>query len=174
MRGVLSREQRLEIIITKLKTSNQQLRSAVRALRRELKMKDHRIAELEEKLLDKEQQRKLLLSYLYKPAEQGGRPQKPRGKKPGAPAFHRPPPPDSAVTEERTFSLKTCPLCRHAVEPAVDKVVKYEEDIDLAPRTMVRPLRNVCQGARGAPNPTHRPQRAGLPVVRALPPATAD
>lgn len=140
MRGALTREQRLEISVTKLTSSNDRLRADVLALRQELKTKDRRIANLEAKLEDKEQQRKLLLSYLYKPGTPGdpNQPPKPRGKHPGAPAFHRPIPPASAVTEERTFSLTRCPMCRHAVGPAVDTVVKYEEDIDLAPRTIVK------------------------------------
>lgn len=137
---MLTREQRLEISATKLKTSNGKLRAEVRALRQELRDRDRRLAILEGKLVDKEQQRQLLLSYLYKPGKgpDARQPGKPRGKQPGAPAFHRPTPPDAAVTEERTFSLARCPLCRHPVGAAVDTVVKYEEDIDLAPRTIVR------------------------------------
>lgn len=142
MRGRLTREQRLQISVTKLKTSNEQLRAEVKALRQEVRSKDRRIAELERKLEDKEQQRKLLLSYLYKPGKGKGKEARhsarPRGKQPGASAFHRPTPPDAAVTEERTFSLTRCPMCRHAVGPAADTVVKYEEDINLAPRTSVK------------------------------------
>lgn len=140
MRGALTPEQRMHVSVTKLKTSNGKLRAEVTALRQELRAKDRRIAALEAQLLDKEQQRQLLLSYLYKPGKGGEarHPARPRGKQPGASACHRPIPPDAAVTEERTFSLARCPLCRHAVGPATDTVVKYEEDIDLAPRTIVR------------------------------------
>ncbi len=64
MRGGLTREQRLQISVTRLNTSNEKLRAEVRTLRQEVRTKDRRIAALEAKLLDKEPQRKLLLSYL--------------------------------------------------------------------------------------------------------------
>lgn len=99
--------------------------------------KETRIARLEERLRDKEAQRQELLRRAYKANRPSGERQKP-GKKPGAPAFHRPLPRPDEITERRTFSLSRCPLCRHPVGPAVDTVVKYEEDIDLAPQKMVK------------------------------------
>jgi hypothetical protein len=138
MRGDLSREKRLEISITKLKASNKQLRALILDLRKELMVKDKRIAELEDKLVDKEQQRKELLTYLYKPGkDKSVVPKQKGGRKPGQ-AFRRPVPPDSEVTDEMTFSLRQCPVCKHQVGEPVDTVVKYEEDIDLAPRKIVK------------------------------------
>jgi transposase len=137
MRGALSPEKRWQISLTRLKASNHKLRADLRALRQELKSKDRQIAALEEKLLGKEQQRQTLLSYLYKPSKtNNGNPQ-PRGKKPGSPAYHRPTPPASAVTDERRYLLKQCPICQQGVGPVVDTVTKYEEDIALKPQPLV-------------------------------------
>lgn len=99
--------------------------------------KEARIARLEEELRDKEAQRQELLRMAYKANRPSGERQKP-GKKPGTPAFHRPLPREDEITERRTFSLSRCPVCRHPVGPAVDTAVKYEEDIDLAPRKLVK------------------------------------
>ena len=138
MRGALTREQRLQTIVTRLKRSNDMLRSELKALRQELRDKDRRLQALEEKLTDKEQQRKLLLSYLYKPKKDTTSPAKPKGgRKPGV-AFHRSAPQDSEVTEEQTWSVKQCPICKHRVGEAVDTVIKYQEDIDLAPRKIIK------------------------------------
>jgi hypothetical protein len=136
MRGHLSRETRLGISLTRLKTSVVNLRLKVKDLTCQLKEKDLRIAELESKLEDKEGQRKELLSYLYKPGNKNQE-SKPRGKKPGAPAYHRPTPSDSSVTQEYTYTLKQCPICKEAVGDIVDTVVKYVEDIALKPRPIV-------------------------------------
>lgn len=93
---------------------------------------------LENRLLDKEQQRKELLQYLYKPGKDTNQePKKKGGRKPHT-GFHRPNPSDSTVTQVATFSLHQCPMCRHPVGAAVDTVIKYEEDIDLAPRKIVK------------------------------------
>lgn len=138
MRGSLSREKRLEISITKLKASNSQLRTLVLDLKKELTARDKRIAELEDKLVDKEQQRKELLTYLYKPGKDKSLVlEKKGGRLPGQ-GFHRPTPSDTEVTEQRVFSLNRCPVCRNAVGDAVDTVIKYEEDIDLAPRKTIK------------------------------------
>lgn len=137
MRGALSQEKRLQISVTRLKVSNLKLRADLHDLRQELKSKNRRIAVLEAKLTDKEQQRKLLLSYLYKPKKENS-PAKPKGGRPPGLAFHRPAPKDSEVTEEQTWSVKQCPICKHRVGEAVDTVVKYEEDIDLAPRKIIK------------------------------------
>lgn len=136
MRGHLSRETRLEISLTRFKTSVAALRLKVRELTTKLKEKDRKIIELEAKLIDKESQRKELLSYLYKPRKKQGE-SKPRGKRPGSLAYHRPIPPESTVTQEYTYTLKQCPICKEAVGGVVDTVVKYTEDIALKPRPLV-------------------------------------
>lgn len=167
MRGYLSREKRLEISITKLKASNRQLRTLVLDFKKELRTRDKRILELENKLVDKEQQRKELLQYLYKPnKDKSTAPKKKGGRKPGI-AFHRPTPPDFEVTDEMTFSLRQCPVCKRPVGEAVDTVVKYKEDIDLAPRkivkkyTITRHWCGTCEEYRKSPE-TPNIQRIGL------------
>ncbi len=138
IREAVSREIRLQMSVTRLKASNHTLRATLLLAKQELKAKDKMIAELKEKLLDKEQQRKELLQYLYKPGKAtNNEPQKKGGRKPRT-GFHRPLPSDSDVTEERQFSVRQCPVCKHPVGEAVDTVVKYEEDIDLAPRKIVK------------------------------------
>lgn len=170
MRGQLSWEARLEISVTKLKASNAKLRAELQLLQQELKIRDKRIAALEDKLLDKEQQRKELLQYLYKPGKDKSREQKKKGGRLPGLAFHRATPPDSSVTEEQTWSLQQCPICRRVVGQAVDTVVKYEEDIDLAPRKTVKKYtitRHWCSHcetfvkSKDAPNI----QRIGLNVL---------
>lgn len=170
MRGELSRESRLEISVTRLKASNVKLRAELKLVRRELKAKDKRISALEEQLIDKEQQRKELLQYLYKPGKDQSPPSKPKGgRKPGI-AFHRPPPPDSEVTEERTFSVRQCPVCKHPVGEAVDTVIKYEEDIDLVPHklikkyTITRHWCSHCEEYRKSPEAPNIP-RIGINVL---------
>lgn len=132
MRGQLSRETRLEMSVVRLKTSVKKLRLQNHDLHKQLKEKDKRITALEEKLIDKEAQRKEILSYLYKPkkkTESGT----PRGKKQGASAYHRPTPKEDAVTERYVYSPVRCPFDNHPLGPAVDSVVKYTEDIALRP-----------------------------------------
>lgn len=136
MRGHLSTEIRLRISVTRLKSGNTKLREKIIDLIRSNKEKDQRIKELEDKLIDKESQRKALLSYLYKPNKKDGAVM-PRGKKPGSPAYHRPIPPEDAVTEEHTYTVKHCPICKTSVGAVVDTVVKYTEDIALKPRPTV-------------------------------------
>jgi len=136
MRGHLSREIRLQIRVTRLKQSTQKLREKIAELVRSNQAKDRQIADLEAKLVDKESQRKELLSYLYQPSKQS-EVAKPRGKKPGAPGYHRPIPLEAAVTEEHSYILKTCPICEGAVGGIVDTVIKYTEDITLKPRPTV-------------------------------------
>ena len=69
MRGHLSTEVRLQISVTRLKKSVVVLRSTVKELSTQLKERGKKIAELEAKLVDKESERKELLSYLYKPGK---------------------------------------------------------------------------------------------------------
>jgi transposase len=135
MRGQLSKEGRLRISVSRLKNNALRFRSTIKNLKEIIKGKDREILELKEKLIDKEAQRKELQSYLWKPSRKGG--SKPLGKKPGAPAYHRPNPPDSAVTQTRTYTPNICPICSEAVGKAVDTVIKYTEDIDLRPRPLV-------------------------------------
>lgn len=137
MRGQLSVENRLRINVTRLKNNAVRFRSTIKDLKGIIKEKDRKIAELEARLIDKEAQRKELLSYLYKPNKKD-RGSLPRGKKPGAPAFHRPAPKEEEVTWRSTYSLRKCPMCYRDVGEAVDTVVKYEEDIDLKPRPIVK------------------------------------
>lgn len=136
MRGHLTREIRLQISVTRLKKGTKKLRQKIAELVQLNKEKDRKIAELEAKLIDKEAYRKELLSYLYKPKKKNTE-TRPRGKKPGAPAYHRPTPPESAVTQECRYVLKSCPICKESVGKVVDTVIKYTEDIVLKPRPAV-------------------------------------
>lgn len=139
MKGELSRGERLQTVVTRLKNGTAKLRAQVKELKLELKKKDKKIAALEAKLVDKEGQRKELLSFLYQPKRKTDDP-KPRGKKVGAPAFHRPKPKPEDVTERHSYLLHECPACRHPVGPAIDTVVKYEEDIVLVPKKTVKEI----------------------------------
>lgn len=136
MRGHISKEIRLQISVTRLTHRVEQYRLKIKEQATLLKEKDEKIAQLEGKLIDKESQRKELLSYLYKPGKKNTE-SKPRGKKPGTLAYHRPIPLECAVTQEYTYSLKQCPICKNTVGDVVDTVIKYEEDIALKPRPTV-------------------------------------
>src|ERR1017187_2550024 len=136
MRGQLSRESRLEINVTRLKNNALRFRSTIKDLRQTLKERNKEISELKEKLIDKEAQRKELQSYLYKPSKKDSK-SLPRGKKPGALAYHRPIPLESAVTDLRVYTPKICPICKESVGKAVDTVIKYTEDIDLKPHPLI-------------------------------------
>ena len=136
MRGQLSKESRLQINVTRLKNNALRFRSTIKNLRGIINEQHKEILELKEKLVDKEAQRKELQSYLYKPGKKDGK-SLPRGKKPGTPAYHRPIPPESAVTKEYSYILKQCPICKEAVGKVVDTVIKYTEDIDLKPKPLV-------------------------------------
>lgn len=138
MRGYLTKETRLGISITRLKASVVKLRLQVKELTHKLKEKDRIIAKLEAKLQDKESQRKELLSYLYKPNKKNDADKKSLGKKPGSMGFHRPKPKQEEITERHAFILTRCPGCQGPVGKAVDKVIKYEEDIVLVPRKSVK------------------------------------
>ena len=136
MRGYLRREIRLQISVTRLKNITKKLREKVSELVRLNKEKDRKIAELEARLQDKEAQRKHLLTFLYKAGKQEGEGKK-AGKKPGAPAFHRPLPKPETITKTETFILHHCPICKRPVGDPVDTVEKYEEDINLAPHLKI-------------------------------------
>jgi transposase len=136
MRGQLSKESRLQINVTRLKNNALRFRSTISNLRGIIKEQHREILELKEKLVNKEAQRKELQSYLYKPGKRDDKSLR-RGKKPGSPAYHRPIPPESAITDERAYTPKVCPICKGAVGKAVDMVIKYEEDIDLKPKPTV-------------------------------------
>lgn len=136
MRGHLSKEIRLAISVTRLKKSVEQLRLTIKEMRKTDKEKDRKIAALEKKLIDKEGQRKELLTFLYKPKKKD-KEGKALGKKPGAKGFHRPIPKEEQVTSERVYALKRCPNCNGSVGNGVDEVTKYVEDITLVPQNTV-------------------------------------
>ena len=136
-RGILTGESRLRIQVTKLGSGIRVRDARIDALEQVIKKQTDEIKLLQEKLTDKEAQRKMLLSYLYKPGKKVGEP-RPRGKVPGAPGFHRPAPREEDVTERCTYTLQKCPMCSRDVGPAVDTVIKYEEDIDLIPRPIIK------------------------------------
>lgn len=136
MRGYLTKEIRLQTSVTRLKSSVSKLRIENKDLKKIIKEKDKKIITLEDKLKDKEAQRKELLTYLYKP-KKDIKENKSRGKKIGASAYHRPIPEKSAITEEHSYSIKKCPFGDHAVGEAVDTIVKYTEDINLRPQPTV-------------------------------------
>lgn len=137
LRGKLSNEVRLRIAVTKLLKKTEKLEKALQISEEKNKEKDKLIAQLQRKLEDKESQRKELISYLYKPNKKSAEKKAP-GKKPGAKAFHRPMPQESDVTMTASFPLTKCPICKLSVGEAADTVVRYEEDIDIAPKKIVR------------------------------------
>lgn len=136
-RGKLSREARLQIAVTKFKKEVERLENALLVSEEKNREKDKIIKDLRSKLDDKEAQRKELLGYLYK-AKQTSDTKKPLGKKPGATAFHRSKPEESEVTHTASFPLTHCPICKLHVGEAAETVIKYEEDIDIAPKKIVR------------------------------------
>ena len=121
--------------VTKLLTQIKQFQVDKTKLKQLIRVKDKTICQLRDQLADKEAQRKELLGYLYKETKKKAGKQD-RKKRQGA--YHRPKPPDKDITDHQTFSLKRCPMCRTQVGEAVDEVTKFEEDIDLRPRTTVK------------------------------------
>lgn len=136
-RGQLSPEDRLRQLVTRLKNNAERYKATIKELRATVAAKQKEIAALNIRLEDKEAQRRQLLTYLYKPGKKNGE-KKPRGRKPGSRGYQRPRPSDEAVTHLQTFSITQCPICHGKVGAPVDTVEKYEEDIDLAPRTIVK------------------------------------
>lgn len=137
MKGYLTNEARLRINNTRLKQNNLRFRAEIGTLKAVIRQKDKQITELKNRLENKESQRKELLSFLYKPKKKKGI-SFPRGKKPGTPAYHRPKPKEEDVTERCEYTLRKCPICANLVGDAVDIVVKYEEDIDLKPKPIIK------------------------------------
>lgn len=135
-RGQLSKEDRLRVQATRLTNLNRGYRQTIAELKTTIKAQNHRIKELEAKLEDKEAQRKELLSYLYKQNKENKESKK-MGKKPGAPAYHRPLPKDEEVTSVRSFPLQQCPLCEKTLGNPAETHIRYQEDIDLAPRKRI-------------------------------------
>jgi transposase len=132
----LSAEDRLRQNVTRLKNNIERYKTTIKGLEATVKTQKKEIEVLNIKLEDKEAQRKQLLTYLYKPGKKEGE-GKPRGKKPGNTGHHRPIPSDDSITILQTFSITQCPICHKPVGDPVDTVVKYEEDIDLAPHNIV-------------------------------------
>jgi transposase len=135
-RGQLSKESRLQQLVTRLTNSNRKLHQLIAELKNTIKFTDKKISELENKLQDKELQRRQLASYLFKEGKKTSE-QKKSGKKPGAPAYHRPAPKDQDVTRETRHFLNKCPMCNNKVNEACEIVVKYQEDIALKPKPII-------------------------------------
>jgi transposase len=136
MRGQLSPIARLTQLVTRLKNNIKIWKEKVNALKKELKAKDRLIKELQEKLTDKEQQRKQLLSYLYKPGKKND--QDKQNRKPRSASFHRKKPDDSQVTQTLEFPICQCPRCQAKLGNIADTSIQYEEDIDISPRVIIK------------------------------------
>lgn len=138
-----------------------------------LLVKDQRIAELEAALEDKELQRKTMASYLYKAEKhRSNQTERQPGKQLGAKGYHRPTPKPDTVTERAIFNLVRCPMCNSQVGEAVDEVQKYQEDIDLRPRKIVKHYtvsRHWCGKCetyvKSMNTPAHKLQRIGPHVM---------
>jgi transposase len=111
-----------------------------------LVQKDARILELETKRLDKESQRQELAGKLWRAKKDQAKaaitrdlaaPLRSPGAQPGHEAHQRAIPPESAITDRAVFDLSVCPSCKNTVGEMVDKVEKYQEDIDLSPRNKI-------------------------------------
>lgn len=132
------------------------LQTRVSELLEKIRSRDVRITELETALLDKEAQRKELASKLWKAkkertdvsngqdgvavptAEPAGSSKHKSGAQAGHSAAHRPVPPETSVTDRQIFDLSVCPSCKNTLDgDEVDRVEKYQEDIDLAPRNKI-------------------------------------
>lgn len=168
-RGHLSKEILLQIQVTKLKKGILKLRSLVHGLRSIIKTQEKEIVSLKAKLEDKETQRKQLLTYLYKP-NHPSTDRKPRGKKRGALAFHRPQPKDEEVTDTSSFPLHICPTCEHKLGEPAETIIRFEEDIDLAPRKITKKFiihRYWCSFCKDVVKSSHVPaiHRIGLNVL---------
>jgi transposase len=135
-------------LITRLKNINQKQKDTIKDLKSELAVKEKQIAKLEEQLRDKEKQRQEMLARWYKPNKktENDEPRKTRER-----TYHRPNPSDSEVNEEHSFPICNCPICKKPLSNIADTAIKYEEDIDLAPRKTVKKFiihRYWCQNCQ--------------------------
>lgn len=100
-------------------------------------------------------------------------PRRKPGAQPGHRPFYRPIPKPEDVTDRQTFDTSVCPSCKHQVGDVVDRVEKYQEDIDLAPRnkivrhyTITRHWCGHCQEyVRPVNTPAQNLRRFGANVV---------
>lgn len=160
----ISREDRLEQNVSRLKTHNQKLRDQVKELEQTLVEVRQENTELKQKLEDRELQRQELLARLYQRNVSPGE-KKPLGKHHGASAFHRPTPASSAITSRLTFSLDTCPHCYGPVSAPVDQSIRYTENI----RLQVKPLVTEYTVTRHwCGNCNTLVKRPDVPVIRRL------
>lgn len=127
---------------------------------------DLRITELETKLKDKEAQRLELATKMFKAKKDHRLSLRVATERnPGAQAGHlshrRAVPHDSEVTDRAVFDLSVCPACKGSVGEVVDKVEKYQEDIDLAPRNKIvrhyTITRHWCPGCQEYVRPVNTP-----------------
>lgn len=168
-RGQLSQEDRLRVQAARLTNLNRGYRQTIAELKTTIKVQNQRIKELEAKLEDKEAQRKQLISYLYKPNKEN-KEQKKVGKRFGAPAHHRPLPKEEEITDERTFPIHACPLCKQQLGNPAETNIRYQEDIDLAPRKRITKFiipRYWCGNCETFVRSSHIPpfSRIGLGVM---------
>lgn len=136
-RGQIPIEARLKQANTLLKRSNANLRQEKKELEATIKLITKENQDLKDRLEDKEAQRKQLASYLYKPNKED-RIAKQKGKKPGSQSYHRPKPKEGEITTTISFPLTQCPTCQHGLGNPAETIIRYEEDIDLAPRKIIR------------------------------------
>jgi len=135
--------------LTRARNRISKLETEIFTLKEQIVQKDNIIANLEDQLKLKEQQRKELAEKLFKAKKPDStavtadlnslsKAKRKPGAQPGHPAHHRPIPDPVEVLDRRTFDLSVCPACKHQVGEVVDKVEKYQEDIEFSPRKIVR------------------------------------
>lgn len=122
--------------VAKLLTEVKQFKIDKVRFKQLIQVKDKTIQQLRDQLADKEAQRKELLGFLYKETKQKEGKQGKRKKR--EQAYHRPQPKDEDITEHHKLILNRCPMCRTHVGDAVDEATKYEEDIDIRPRKIIK------------------------------------
>ena len=131
-----------EVGLTRARLRIAKLQVEIATLKQDNHKKDAVIAELEDKLAIKEQQRKELAEKIWKSKRENTSLREPSIRPSGAQAshtaHHRATPAPEDVDDRRTFDLAVCPCCRGPVGAVVDKVEKYQEDIDFSPRKTVR------------------------------------
>lgn len=157
----------LKVLHAKAVAKVVRLQLAISDLKSQLLQKDARITELEHALTDKEAQRKALSTKLWKTKKDRSAKQSEQtgANKSGAQAnhevHHRPIPAAADVTDRIVFDLVKCPACKHTVGDVVDKVEKYQEDIDLAPRNKIvrhyTITRHWCPGCQEYVRPINTP-----------------